>query len=261
MPDVAEPAAGAAEPAADALAADALAANAPDPAASVLAARLAGYRRGQIVVDFANRGAPVPEIAARLGISEGEARARLRVALASALPESPEVFAALQISRLNEALLVAYSAMGEMGLKAVDRVLRIVRALDRLHPAARPLALAVAADAAEPVAQAAPWEGRRPAAQGARGAPSPGEGDGSRPNRPGPCERNQTAPQITEKAQNRSQTLDPPPGGPASVLADRIAALSERGDRSADAREFMPSPNLAAIRGGASVRALAAAGA
>jgi hypothetical protein len=33
------------------------------------------------------------------------------------MPESPGEFAALQISRLNEALLVAYSAMSGMDLK------------------------------------------------------------------------------------------------------------------------------------------------
>ncbi len=62
------------------------------------------------------------------------------------------------MSRLNEALLVAYSAMGEMNLKAVDRVVRIVRALDRYAAvlAARPLtrmpALDRAAEAAAPPA-------------------------------------------------------------------------------------------------------------
>ena len=38
-----------------------------------------------------------------------------------------------------------FSAMAELGLKAVDPVVRIVRAPDRLHAAARPLAAAVAA--------------------------------------------------------------------------------------------------------------------
>ena len=40
---------------------------------------------------------------------------------------------AIQVSRLNEALLVAYSAMGAMNLKAVDQVVRIVHELDRYH--------------------------------------------------------------------------------------------------------------------------------
>jgi hypothetical protein len=49
------------------------------------------------------------------------------------MPGPPEEFVALQISRLNEALLVAYSAMSGMNLKAVDRVVRIARELDRYH--------------------------------------------------------------------------------------------------------------------------------
>ena len=40
---------------------------------------------------------------------------------------------AIQVSRLNEALLVAFSAMGPTNLKAVDQVVKIVRELDRYH--------------------------------------------------------------------------------------------------------------------------------
>ncbi len=40
---------------------------------------------------------------------------------------------AIQVSRLNEALLVAFSAMSPTNLKAVDQVVRIVRELDRYH--------------------------------------------------------------------------------------------------------------------------------
>ena len=284
MLDLAEPAADAAGPAVDAPGIAASDCAVSDSAACALAARIADYRRGQAVVDFANRGVPIPEIAARLGIPAAEARARLREALARTLPESPAVFAALQMSRLNEALLVAWSAMGEMGLEAVDRVLRIVRALDRLHAAAMPLAAADAADAAEPKPLAAPWVGRRPAAPGARDALPPGEGGGSRPDRPARDKRNQTAPQATEKAQNRSQTRDPAPAAEAVAPLSGAQALDrEPGDLSklpgvmvdaladpatalfakrADAREFAPAPNLAAIRlGGASALALAAAGA
>ena len=81
-------------------------------------------------------------------MTERAARALLRDVLARSMPESPEEFAAIQMSRLNEALLVAYSAMGEMNLKAVDRVVRIVRALDRYAAvlAARPLTRTPALD-------------------------------------------------------------------------------------------------------------------
>ena len=38
---------------------------------------------------------------------------------------------AIQLNRLNEALLVAFSAMSPTNLKAVDQVVKIVRELDR----------------------------------------------------------------------------------------------------------------------------------
>jgi hypothetical protein len=60
-------------------------------------------------------------------------RAIIREILARRMPAPPQEFVAIQVSRLNEALLVAYSAMGTMNLKAVDRVVRIVRELDRYH--------------------------------------------------------------------------------------------------------------------------------
>ena len=48
----------------------------------------------------------------------------------------------MQIRRLSEAMLVAYSAMSGGNLKAVDRVVKIVRELDRYHgfALAQPLA-------------------------------------------------------------------------------------------------------------------------
>ena len=47
------------------------------------------------------------------------------------MPHPPEEFVAIQLSRLNEALLVAYSAMSPTNLNAVDQVVKIVRELDR----------------------------------------------------------------------------------------------------------------------------------
>ena len=60
-------------------------------------------------------------------------RAVIREILARRMPEPPEAFVAIQVSRLNEALLVAFGAMTGANLKAVDRVVRIVRELDRYH--------------------------------------------------------------------------------------------------------------------------------
>ncbi len=49
------------------------------------------------------------------------------------MPAPPAEFLAIQVSRLNEALVVAYGAMSGGNLQAVDRVVKIVRELDRYH--------------------------------------------------------------------------------------------------------------------------------
>ena len=97
------------------------------------AARLEKFKRERLVIDYLNRGVSVAEIAVQRGVTEKRMRAIVREVLASRMPGPPDVFVALQISRLNEALLVAYSAMSGMNLKAVDRVVKIVRELDRYH--------------------------------------------------------------------------------------------------------------------------------
>ncbi len=101
------------------------------------------FKRQQVIVDYLNRGVSVAEIAARIGVGETRMRAVIRDpgspgcdpgrirGLARRMPGPPKEFAAIQISRLNEALLVAFSAMSPTNLKAVDRVVRIVRELDR----------------------------------------------------------------------------------------------------------------------------------
>jgi hypothetical protein len=47
--------------------------------------------------------------------------------------DPPAGFAQLQIGRLSDAMMVAYAAMMEGNLQALDRVLRIVGELDRRH--------------------------------------------------------------------------------------------------------------------------------
>ncbi len=103
------------------------------PAADPRAARLAKFKREQVVVDYLNRGVGVAEIAARIGVGEKRMHAIVREILSRRMPAAPREFAAIQVSRLNEALLVAFSAMTDMNLRAVDRVVRIVRELDRYH--------------------------------------------------------------------------------------------------------------------------------
>src|SRR5208337_4065815 len=97
------------------------------------AARLMKARREGRIVDFLNRGVSVAEIAAREEVTEKRMRALISGILARRMPEPPAEFLALQVSRLNEALLVAYSAMSGGNLGAVDRVVKIVRELDRYH--------------------------------------------------------------------------------------------------------------------------------
>jgi transposase-like protein len=103
------------------------------PSAEARAARLAKFERERLIVEYLNRGVSVAEIAAHVGVSEKRMRAIIREILARRMPAPPEEFVAIQVSRLNEALLVAYSAMSGMNLKAVDRVVKIVRELDRYH--------------------------------------------------------------------------------------------------------------------------------
>jgi transposase-like protein len=98
---------------------------ASSPSIDARAARLAKFERERVIVEYLNRGVSVSEIAAHVGVSEKRMRAIIREILARRIPAPPEEFVAIQVNRLNEALLVAY--------RAVDRVVRIVRELDRYH--------------------------------------------------------------------------------------------------------------------------------
>ena len=103
--------------------------------ASRAAARLRKITREQKIVALLNAGVSIAEIAGREGVTERRIRQRVQDILARRAPRAPAEFAALQVNRLNEALLVAYSAMGGQNLEAVDRV---VRELDRYHGLASP---------------------------------------------------------------------------------------------------------------------------
>ncbi len=105
--------------------------TAPSNPTDAGAARLAKFKREQLIVEYLNRGVSVSEIAARVGVGEKRLRAVVRDILARRMPYPPAEFVAIQLSRLNEALLVAYSAMSPTNLKAVDQVVKIVRELDR----------------------------------------------------------------------------------------------------------------------------------
>ena len=104
---------------------------AANPPAQARAARLKKFQREQAIVEYLNRGVSVVEIAARVGVGEKRMRAIIPEILARRMPGPPMEFVAIQTSRLNEALLVAYSAMSRTNLGAVDRVIKIVSELDR----------------------------------------------------------------------------------------------------------------------------------
>jgi hypothetical protein len=78
-------------------------------------------------------GATIEEIAASEGISVKWARERKAAVLASRVIDPPHEFIKLQIRRLSEAMLVSYSAMSDGDLRAVDKVIKVVRELDRYH--------------------------------------------------------------------------------------------------------------------------------
>ena len=75
-------------------------------------------------------GVAMAEIARREGISERGLRKYVRNLIARRAPEATGEFTALQMSRLNEALLMSFGTMSRTNLPAVDQVVRIVRELD-----------------------------------------------------------------------------------------------------------------------------------
>ena len=111
------------------------------------AARAKRAERERRIVGLLNRGVSVAEIAGREGLSYSRMRGLMREILARRMPQPPAEFLAVQVSRLNEALLVSYGSMynSETGanFEAIDRVVKIVRELDRYHgfaaPDARPI--------------------------------------------------------------------------------------------------------------------------
>ena len=131
------------------------------------AARLKKADREARIIGLLNRGVSVAEIAARESLSLKRVRNLVREILAKRMPQPPAEFLALQISRLNEALLVSYSAMHDSSsganFEAIDRVVRIVRELDRYHgfapyggPPRAPETLRLAPPAQTPLSLEAP---------------------------------------------------------------------------------------------------------
>ena len=80
-------------------------------AAARRAARIKKTDRESRIISLLNRGVSVAEIAAREGLSLSRMRRLVQAILTKRLPQPPAEFLALQVSRLNEALLVSYSDM------------------------------------------------------------------------------------------------------------------------------------------------------
>jgi len=89
-------------------------------------------RDARIVRSLA-KGMTTVDIAKREGLSARRVRELTAEIFSRRRDAPPQSFLELQITRLNEAMIVSYAAMGGGNLKAVDRVLRIVREFDRYY--------------------------------------------------------------------------------------------------------------------------------
>jgi hypothetical protein len=102
------------------------------------AARNEKYNRERRIVNYLNAGVSTAEMAAREGLTHRRMRAVVQETLAKRMPGPPAEFLATQIGRLNEALLISYSALSPRNLRAVECYVKIVRELDRYHGLAAP---------------------------------------------------------------------------------------------------------------------------
>jgi hypothetical protein len=114
-------------------------------------------KRDLRLVEKLAAGATIEEIAANEGISVKWARERKTAVLASRVIDTPHEFIKLQIRRLSEAMLVSYSAMSLGDLRAVDKVIKVARELERYHgfaphPIAQSYATSLPAPSPSPLA-------------------------------------------------------------------------------------------------------------
>ncbi len=98
-----------------------------------LEARQAKAVRNVRLFNLLKSGVPIAEIALQEGLSVRRAREVVQEMLERREVDPPAGFAQLQIGRLSDAMMVAYTAMMEGNMHALDRVLRIVGELDRYH--------------------------------------------------------------------------------------------------------------------------------
>ena len=128
-----------------------------------LAARQAKAARNVKVFNLLKAGVPIAEIALQEGLSVRRAREIIQETLSRREVDPPAGFVQLQVGRLSDAMMVAYAAMMEGNMHALDRVLRIVGELDRYHgftgAAAQPAVVATRTLAAPAPALALPAPG------------------------------------------------------------------------------------------------------
>jgi hypothetical protein len=96
-------------------------------------ARLKRSAREKWIIDKLNRGMSLVKLAAREGVTLRRMQILVGDILARRAPSPPAEYLALQVNRLNEAMIVADGSMAGGNLKAVDRVVRIVSEMDRYH--------------------------------------------------------------------------------------------------------------------------------
>ena len=101
------------------------------------AAKLKKTERQTRIIGLLNRGVSIAEIAEREGVSLNRMRKVVSAILAARAPGPPAEYLALQLGRLNEAMIISYSAMynPETGanFKAIDSVAKLIREMDRYH--------------------------------------------------------------------------------------------------------------------------------
>ena len=83
-------------------------------------------------------GVGTAELALQEGVPLRRMRDRIADLLARREAEPPAAFVPLHVARLGDAMKVAYAAMMDGDLKALDRVLRVGRELERYRALARP---------------------------------------------------------------------------------------------------------------------------
>jgi DNA-binding CsgD family transcriptional regulator len=112
------------------------------------------------IFNMLKAGAPMTEIAKQEGLSVRRARTLISAILASREIDPPPGFLQAQVGRLNDAMMIAHSAMMSGNLQALDRVVRLVNELNRYHGFGRPEALAAPREPApsldEPARRALP---------------------------------------------------------------------------------------------------------